>query len=165
MQKSLWIILTGLFVAIVAPNALADTYSISFDPNGTASQLVVTAPNTIEWAPGDTLPSFEICYDGTSNCDETTGGQPVSNLTTDNIQLENFGGGAFYIVDTTTGNFPNAYTFSATGAYTADPSLTANMNQNLVFTDLTTTPEPSSLLLLSSGLIGLGFMKRKASQK
>jgi hypothetical protein len=39
---------------------------------------------------------------------------------------------------------------------------TGSRPQEYIYQDATSAPEPSSLLLLSSGLIGLGFMKRKA---
>jgi hypothetical protein len=53
------------------------------------------------------------------------------------------------------------YSLTIEDIFTAGASGTSSFSTDA---DVTATPEPSSLLLISSGLIGLGFMKRKVFQ-
>jgi hypothetical protein len=123
----------GIAVSITNTNATASEFFVSTDASG----------NIVGWD----LIAAENCYSGFDCFESGYGG----NL------AETSGG---------SGNFPQDDTFNNIPGPNGPIILGGGESMNAPGTwttvDPTSTPEPSTLLLFSSGLIGLGFMKRKA---
>jgi len=120
---------------------------------GTAQCAAVPAPGQI-CTPSGTALTFLNGAGGNSSVTITAEGlaKRVSTAETDPLQ----------IVITSQFNTPFQ---TVLAALAANGSVTNTYSATFTATPATTpTPEPSSLLMLSSGLIGLGFMKRKVFQ-
>jgi PEP-CTERM motif len=159
MRKSLWII-PLLFAAIVAPNAHADTYSISF-LNLDSSSSNLTAPD-IQWNGGN-LPDIYVTIAGDSQTPSftliSTGFSPPSLAAEHFGQFELLGstGFVFRLYDFLPLNNDEIVSQSAP----LDP-LQISLIRGEYLVNFTDTPEPSTavLLLAGIGLLGLVMQKR-----
>ncbi len=160
MRKSLWIVLTLLLVAIVAPCAHAGSVTAIFtctgDNNGgPCLEATPTAPNVTFQGP-----TLEISWYTAANPSPIAVTLPSTWLDTDSFSwfasndmfgiqdnsILPFPGGVSGAADT---YLPNGAGLSEFGTLTFGPAGSA------------ATPEPGTLLLLSSGLTGIGFLRRK----
>ena len=144
MRKSLWIMLAVMVVAVGAPNAHADSFSVTFTgtPTPTASDVTFPSPTLdIMWQgftflltlPSSSLPTDSYSWGSCRSCGPT-------------------GGAVINIFDANT----NINTFSTEAAVPTTFLLDAGP---LTFTPVA-APEPSSVALMLLG-VGLVFVMRK----
>jgi hypothetical protein len=147
MRKSLWIMLAVLLVAVGAPNAHADSFSVtftSFGPPPTAMDVTFPSPTLdITWQgtaftfafPSSFLPGDQ--YFWTSTAAFTGAGITVFMTIDDNTQSAEINSNIVLV--------PPGFAIDA---------------GSLTFTPTTAAPEPSSVGLMLLGL-GLVFVMRK----
>jgi len=151
MRKSLWIILAIMLVAIVAPNAHADSFTATFTCSGTCVGGLPTAPDVSFPAP---------VVDVTWNDNTFPLTLPSSDLPTDSYVWDahaflGFNGELdmeFGIMDITTG-MNTALSIMASGFF-------ADLEGGPLAFAAVATPEPSSYALMLLG-VGLVFVMRK----
>lgn len=162
MRKSSWIILILLLVAIVAPCAQAGSVSVTFTctgDNGFGGVCQEAAPT----APDVTFqgPTLEITWYTAANPSPIAVTLPSTWLVTDSFSWfasndsffifdKSIPGSVFGVADT---NLPDGAGLSEFGTLTFTPGTGG--------TGPSATPEPGTLLLLGSGLMGIGFLRRK----
>lgn len=148
MRKSLWIMLAVMVVAVSAPNAHADSFSVTFTGTflPTASDVTFPSPTLdIMWQgfafaltlPSSSLPTDSYGWGSAKGCSGTCS----AHITVD---------------DNTTGTL----TFSTTSAV---PHTFATGGGSLTFTPVA-APEPSSVALMLLG-VGLVFVLGKRNSR
>jgi hypothetical protein len=153
MRKSSWIILALLLVAIGAPNARAGSIKYTFTGAGKWTGTHFTYVSTAGYLSyGETV----VPTDGLA----VLFGMDPTVLTS--IQFVSptviLGSGGYDFLAAETGT----YNIGAPGIYKFYNSYDGDTFQgSLVISNSTTTPEPSSLLLFGTGLLGLAPIRRK----
>jgi len=152
MRKSFWIILAVLLVAIGAPALHADPYTPTF------TCVQSPCPGGLPTAPGVTFSSpttvVTEMWDGlTINFNLPSTDAPTNVYTWSDCYFTSACPDAgFGITDVTLG--VTTFSTSISGQFISDTAA----NGSLSF-----TPEPSSMLLFGTGLLGLAYLVRRRS--
>lgn len=166
MRKSSWIILILLLVATVAPCAQAGSVTVTFTCTGDNTDGFPFGPclvSPVPTAPDVTFqgPTLEITWYTAANPSPIAVTLPSTWLVTDSFSWfasndfffifdKSIPGSVFGVADT---NLPDGAGLSEFGTLTFAPGTGG--------TGPSATPEPGTLLLLGSGLMGIGFLRRK----
>ena len=148
-------------------------YVVNFqDPNDITTSFGVSYTITVDQTLPPSLGSAFISNVGGGLQADTAAGTASATLTKTVTAITGTGGGTFTVVQLgsiTTNNGPltglhdTSATIADSFAFTSGGF--QNISNSFVEANPATTPEPTSMLLLGTGLLGLGFIKRRSTKK